>query len=128
MKLQQANHLLRLAGVVNCVVGRQPELSQPHVQKKNGEKASEIEDVLFNRDGPAERRSMDTQGCAMVGILEEPLGEDEIEYATQRDKNGEGPTECAPRDVQFLPRYEPDADDSAWDDEEQQAKRVPMRC
>src|SRR5208282_4903083 len=84
MKLQQPAHLFRFARVVNDVVGCQPEFAQPNIKKKNSEKAGEIENILFNRNRPAQRGSIKTQGCATVRITEEPLGENKIEQATQR--------------------------------------------
>ena len=87
MKLQQAANLLSFARIVNHVVGRQPEFSQPNIEKKNRKKAGEIENVLFHRNRPAQRRSMNTQGCAMVGIVEEPLRENKIEQESQRNQD-----------------------------------------
>src|SRR5580698_1419173 len=110
MKSQQATHLSRFAGVVNDVVGGQPELPKPDVQKKDREEAREIENVLFHRNGPAKRWSKNTQGCANVGIVKEPLGENEIEQTAQGDQNTQGPIESAPRDVQSLARQEPATD------------------
>src|SRR5271170_7682547 len=104
MKLQQANHFPGFARVINHVVGRQPELAKPNIQKKDCEKASEIEDIFFQRNPAAKRGSKNAQGCAAVGIVEEPLSENKIEEETQRDKKSEGPKESTPRDVQSLAR------------------------
>src|ERR1700678_1350542 len=98
MKSQQATHLSSLARVVNHVVGSQPELPKPDIQKKNCEEASEIENVLLHRNRPAQRRGTNTQGCTNVGIVKEPLRENEIEQATQGGENTRGPIESAPRE------------------------------
>src|SRR5580700_7355989 len=127
MKLQQAAHAPGFARVVRHVVGRQPELAEPYVQKKNCEKASQIESVLFDGNRPAERWSADAQGRSNVGIVEEPLCEDEIEQAAQRDENDDGPPESALRDFQFLAGQEPSRNDRDGEDEQQKAEGVTVR-
>src|ERR1039458_4058816 len=112
MKLQKAAHLSGFARVIRHVVGRQPELAQPDVQEQIGQKTSEIKNVLFDGNALAERERLDAQGCARVLIVEEPLGEDEVEHAAQRDQNGQGPPEGALRDVQSLARQEPYFDEN----------------
>src|SRR5579864_8542676 len=98
MKLQQATHPPGFARVIKHVVRRQPVLAEPYVQKKNSEKASQVERVLFDWNGPAERWRANAQGRSNVGIVEEPLCEHEIEQAAERDENNEGPPESALRD------------------------------
>jgi len=79
MKLHEAAHLPGFARVIRLVVSGQPELAEPYVQKKHCEKAGQIEDILFDGNGPAERRSADAQGRSNVGIAEKPLCKNEVE-------------------------------------------------
>jgi hypothetical protein len=64
MELQKAAYVSRLAGIVRHVVSGQPKLAEPHVQKKNCEKAGQVEDVLFDRHRSAERGRRNAQRCS----------------------------------------------------------------
>jgi hypothetical protein len=64
MKLQKAAYLSRFAQIVRHVVSRQPKLAEPHVQKKNCEKAGQVEHVLFDWHRSAERGSRNAQRCS----------------------------------------------------------------
>jgi len=127
MKLQKAAHASGFARIIRYAVGRQPELAEPYVQKKNREKASEVEDVFFDGNRPAERGSADTQSRPGVGIVEEPLGENEVEQAAQRDEDEKGPPESAPRNFQFLAGQKPSCDEGDGEDEKQKAHGVAVR-
>jgi len=96
----------------------QPELPEPDVQKKIGQKSSEIENVLFDWNRLAERERMDPKRRSSVGIAEEPLGKDQVEHASQRDKNRNRPPECPPRNVQPLAGQKPHRNHENWDDEQ----------
>jgi hypothetical protein len=54
MKLEKPAHFSGFGRVVGHVIRRQPKLAEPHVQKKNREKAGQIESVLLNGDPFAE--------------------------------------------------------------------------
>src|ERR1700733_16078448 len=128
MKVQKAVHRLGFTGVVDDVVSGHPELAQPDIEKKNRKKASQIENVLFEWDWPAECGCGDSQGGADVLIIEEPLCENKIEQASERYENGQRPPEGALRNVQPLTRQEPSGDECDGNDEQQKANGIAMRC
>ena len=113
--------------VVNDVVGRQPEFAQPNVEKKNGEEASEIENVFFQGHCPAERGSRIFPGSRRGLDSRRTTAQNKIEQAPQGDKDGQGPIKSALRDVQSLAGQEPSGDQRAGNDKEQKAEGVPVR-
>ena len=71
---------------------------------------------------------MNAQRRSTVGIIEEPLRENEVEQEAQRDENGEGPPESAPWNVQPLAGQEPSCDQRDGENEQQKAKSVATWC
>src|ERR1700683_1343931 len=128
MKVQKAAHRLGFTGGVDDVVRGSPEFAQPDIEKKNRKKAAQIENVLFEWDGPTECGCGDAQGSADVRIIEEPLCENKIELASQRYENGQVPPKGALRNVQPLTRQEPSGDECDGNDEQQKANGIAMRC
>src|SRR5258708_329563 len=117
MKLQQPAHLLSFPGIVSDVVGSHPELADLLLYVWLGEKSSEIKNVFLDGNRFAEREGVDSQRRSSVGIVKEPLREDQVQHASQRNQNCNRPPERPPRNVQSLAGQEPHRDDDDGDDE-----------
>src|ERR1700733_5605000 len=110
MKAQQPPHLSRLARIILNVICRYPELAQPNVQQKVGEKASQIENILFHRNRSAKCKCLKAKGRTLVGVAEKPPSEEQIERKSQRNQNRDGAPESALRNVQSLAGQQPSRD------------------
>src|ERR1041385_2486745 len=128
MKLQQPRNLLRFSFVVRDVVGHEPILVQPDIDKENGDKAGEIKDVLFERNWPAEGGSANPQSCSRIRKDKEAVGQKKIEAATKRHKNPNGTPECPLRNFNSFTRQKPPADHNDRNDKQQQTPSVTVRC
>src|ERR1700678_2000004 len=81
MKLQKAAHLSGFAGIIDHVVGRQPELAEPYIEKENRKKTRAVENIFFGGNRPAERGSGDAESRSTIGIVEDPLRKNDVEQA-----------------------------------------------
>src|ERR1700730_1295321 len=118
METQEAAHGSSFTNIVRNAVGDQPIFAQPDIEEEDHDESAQIEDVLFNWHGLAQRRGGNSECRAAIGKTEEPTGENKVEQEADRGKNGDRTPEGSLWNLQAFARQKPDGNHQNRDDEQ----------